>query len=279
MKPGRTRQILKEYGYRPRRGRGQNFLIKESVLDRIAELAVVGSDETVIEIGPGTGGLTRRLAKSARRVVAIEIEHELAMIVKAEVKADNLEVVEADVLDVDLAGLASGDGKMKVVANLPFNITTPVLFKLLATPKLFSELLLLVQKEVALRIAAAPGKKPYGILSAQAQLLADCEIAMTVGPEAFSPRPKVESALVRLTMLESPRAEVADVEVYRRVVRAAFARRRKTLKNSFASAEFGFDHDRVLAALEKAGIDHKRRAETLTVEEFARLSNLLSKDD
>lgn len=166
-----------------------------------------------------------------------------------------------------------------MAANLPYNITTPVLFKLLATPDLFSELLLLVQLEVAQRITALPGKKPYGILAAQCGLVADGEVILRVGPEAFTPRPKVDSALVRLKLLTRPRAEVSDVELYRRVVRAAFAGRRKTLVNSFTVGEFRFDKELCKLALSEAGVDPGRRAETVTVEEFAAITKALSEGE
>ncbi len=275
-KPGRARAILKEYGYRPKKARGQNFLVKEGVLDLIAAAARIQPDETVIEIGPGPGNLTRRLVKAAKHVIAIELEHELASILKAELPADNLTIVEADALTVDFAQFAPTSGKIKVVANLPYQITTPMLFKLLATPTLFSQILLLIQKEVAQRIVAPAGKKPYGILSVRTQLLADCEIALEVGPESFLPKPKVDSALLRFAMLDSPRAQVKDLETFKRVVRAAFAKRRKTLRNSFSTSDGSFGKDEIARALEAAGVDSGRRAETVTVEEFAAIANYLA---
>ncbi len=273
---GRTRRILNEYGFRGRKSRGQNFLVHEATLQRIADAARLGPLDTVIEIGPGPGNLTRRLCRAAGRVVAIEVEHELCLILKSEVKAANVAVIEASALDVDFRGLAAAGQRLKVVANLPYNITTPVLFKLLSTPELFSELLLLVQLEVAKRITAAPGTRAWGILGAQCRLLADCAVVFGVGPEAFRPRPRVESALTRLRMLPAPRARVIRPELYRRVVRAAFAGRRKTLRNSFTVGEFGFGPELIAAALREAGIDPGRRAETVTVEEFAAIANAVA---
>ncbi len=271
-----TRQILREYGYRPRKGRGQNFLVRESVLKDIVREAGVDPQETVVEIGPGPGNLTRHLVKAAKKVIAIEIEHELGAVMKAEIKAENIEVIEADALELDFSGLVNQGEKLKVVANLPYNISTPVLFKLLETPDVFSELLLLLQKEVAERVCAAPGKKPYGILAVLTRIKADTEIALRVGREAFSPVPKVDSALVRITMLEHPRAEVADMELFRRVVRAAFSKRRKKLKNSFSGKDLGLSENAVKECLEKAGISPHRRPETVSVEGFAQLANALS---
>jgi len=267
-----TRRILREYGYKARKEKGQHFLTRESVLDRIAEAAQIEPHETVVEIGPGPGNLTRRLVRLAKRVIAVEIEHELAAMTRTEVRAENLEVMEADVLELDFKKLAPPGENLKVVANLPYNITTAVLFKLLEDHRLFSQLYLLVQKEVAERISARPGKKPYGILAARAGMLADAEVVLHVRPEAFSPRPKVDSALVRLSMLERPRSYVKDMDTYAKVIKAAFSQRRKKLKNSFGSAGL-LSKDESVQALLDAGISPGRRAETVTVEEFARLSN------
>lgn len=270
----RTKKILSEYGYQPRKGRGQHFLVRERTLRSIVNAARIGPDETVVEIGPGPGNLTRHLLGAAARVIAVEVEHELCLMLKAELRADNLELIEADVLDLDFGNLAPAGKKLKVVANLPYNITTPVLFKFLESPNLFSELLLLVQAEVARRICAPPGKKPFGILAAQAQLWADCETALEVGPEAFTPKPRVQSALVRIAMRDRPRAEVADPAVYKKTVRAAFSHRRKTLANSLMGA--GLSRERVTKALDRAGIEARRRAESLSIDEFAALANAMA---
>ncbi|MFO8057431.1 MAG: 16S rRNA (adenine(1518)-N(6)/adenine(1519)-N(6))-dimethyltransferase RsmA [bacterium] len=268
-----TREILKDYGYKAKKGRGQNFLVNEGVLQRIVDSAGLEANDTVVEIGPGPGNLTRRLVKRAGTVIAIESDHELSSILQAELDSDNLTVRHADVLEVDLSGLFQRYGRMKVIANLPYNITTPVLFKLLDNYSLFSELLLLVQLEVANRITAFPGTKAYGVLAARTALLADTELLFKVPPESFRPRPRVTSALIRIKILENPRADIAP-ELYRRTVRAAFSRKRKTILNSLAeSGEFS----RAVAedALAAAGIEPGRRAETLSVEEFARLGKAL----
>ncbi len=272
----RTRKLLREYGYRPKKHRGQNFLVREDVLRSITAAARVSEDETVVEIGPGPGNLTRRLADQARLVVAIEIEPELTSLLKAELRADNVKVVRADALDMDFRELAREHGRLKIVANIPYGITTPLLFKFLDTPEFFSEIFLLVQKEVARRVAAAPGKKPYGILAARTQLMARPEIVLEVGPEAFSPRPKVDSALLRLSMRDEPLAPVGDLELYGKVVRASFAQRRKKLRNSFTSTDPRLGRELAVEAMEEAGVSPDRRAETVTVEEFAALTNALA---
>jgi 16S rRNA (adenine1518-N6/adenine1519-N6)-dimethyltransferase len=277
-KPNPTRAILREYGYQPNKRRGQNFLVREAMLQSIAEAARLSATDVVLEIGPGPGNLTRHLVRSAGRVIAVEVEHELASIVRAELASDNLTVLEADALSLDFAALTPPGGKLKLVANLPFNITTPMLFKILEDPTLFSQVLLLIQKEVAERIIAPAGQKPYGILAVQTQLRCDAEIALTIGPEAFSPRPKVASALIRLTPLPAPRAPVTDLDRFRRLVRAAFAQRRKTLRNSLLAALDGFTPEQIDQALAQTEIDPRRRAETLSIEEFAALENKLSLD-
>lgn len=277
MSPDKTRQLLREYGYRAKKSKGQNFLINDSVLKGIADAARIEPGERVVEIGPGPGNLTRLLARAAAKVTAVEIDEELAAILKAETRGhDNIEIINADALDMDFRELAKDGGKLSLVANLPYNITTPMLFKLLDDPTIFRSILLLIQKEVAERITAPPGKKPYGILAAQAQLVVRPEIALRVGPEAFSPRPKVDSALIRLTPRPEPLAPVGDPDTYRLVVKAAFAQRRKTIRNSFAGSGTLWPPGLVDEALAAAGIDPRRRAETVTVEEFALLANALA---
>ena len=271
----RTRGVLREYGYQAKKRRGQNFLVREDALRGIAAAAELSAADTVLEIGPGPGNLTRHLCAAAGRVIAVEVDHELALILRAELRASNLTVVEADALDLDLAALAPAGGRLKVVANLPYNITTPMLFKLLATPGSFNMVLLLIQKEVAERITGAPGHKAYGILAVQTQLVFAAEIVSVIGPEGFSPRPKIDSALIRLTPLARPAAEVADHELFRRVVRAAFAQRRKTVRNSLIAALEGFSSARIDEGLARAGIDSGRRAESIAVAEFAGLANAI----
>jgi len=273
----RTRRILREYGYQAKKSKGQHFLVHEKVLSNIVDAARITPEETVVEIGPGPGNMTRRLVKQAKRVVAIELEHELATVLRAEVEADNLDIIESDVLDVDFAELAAKDEKLKVVANLPYNITTPVLFKLLDDWQSFSSLYLLIQKEVADRICAPPGKKPYGILAVQTQIKAAPRLVMEVGAEAFSPKPRVKSSLVEIKMLGSTRAPLDDPGLFREVVRAAFSQRRKMIKNSFPKELEGVRKEAIIEAMEESGIDPTARPEQVTVEEYAGLSNAILK--
>ncbi len=272
-KVSQARRILEEYGYKPKKSRGQSFLCQESYLKRIAGLARIGPFEIVLEIGPGPGNLTRRLLEKAGRVVAIEVDPELCAVLRNEIQDERFTLIEADAVKYDLRSIAPPEEKIKVVANIPYNLTTPILFKLLDDRRLFSALFLLMQKEVAEKICAPCGKKPYGILSAQAQMFADCSLALEVPARAFRPRPKVDSTLVRLKILDKPRAELVDEKVYKRVVRAAFAKRRKTIRNSLSSSGFDIKPEWVGPALKKAGVSPQRRAETVSVEEFAAIAN------
>lgn len=274
----RTRELLRARGLRPKKSKGQHFLTREEVLERIAAAARVSPGETVIEVGPGTGNLTRHLLAAGARVTAIEVDPDLVGLLRAEISSPDFTLIEADALTVDYADLAGGR-RVKLAANIPYNITSPLFFKFLDERESFSDLLLLIQKEVAERITAVPGGRDYGIISVQAQLLFDCELLFVVGPEAFTPRPQVSSALVRLTPLPSPRFPVSDLALCRRLVRAAFAHRRKTLRNSFGSAPGLPDRERLVAALEAAGIDPGRRPETVAVEEYVRLSNIIDKEN
>lgn len=270
----RTRELLRARGLHPKKSKGQHFLTRDEVLDRIAAAAAITPGETVIEIGPGTGNLTRHLLDRGARVTAVEVDPDLAALLRAEIHSPDFTLVEADAMETDFAALAGGR-PVKLAANIPYNITTPLLFRLLDAREHFHDLLLLIQREVAERIVAEPGGREYGIISAQAQLLCDAALLFEVGPEAFMPRPKVSSALIRLTPLPAPRFPVRDLALCRRVIRAAFGHRRKTLRNSFGAAPGLPPRDRLVAALEAAGIDPQRRPETVSVEEYVRLSNII----
>ena len=273
-----TRELLAAHGLRPKKSKGQHFLTRDDILERIAAAAGIVPGETVIEIGPGTGNLTRCLLAAGARVTAIEIDPDLAGLLRAELSSPDFTLLEADALEVDYAALAAG-GRVKLAANIPYNITSPLLFRFLDARAHFTDLLLLIQKEVAQRIVAGPGGRDYGIISAQAQLLFDCELLFEVGSDAFTPRPKVSSALVRLTPLPAPRFPVSDLALCRRLIRAAFAHRRKTLRNSFGPMPGLPAREQLIAALETAGIDPGRRPETVTVEEYVRLSNIIFNEE
>ena len=231
----------------------------------------------MLEIGPGRGALTRQLADVAGRVVAVEVDRELVSLLDDEFGDDpRVEIVSSDILRCDLAELLKTreDGKWRVVANLPYNISSQVLFLLLDHITLFSGLSLMLQKEVAERIASGPEDREYGILSVFCTLLCDVNLAFTVKPGSFFPVPKVSSAILRLTPLPAPRFQVGDEAYFRRLVKAAFGNRRKTLWNCL-KGQFAADDNRLRATLDACGIDPARRGETLSLEEFARLAREL----
>jgi 16S rRNA (adenine1518-N6/adenine1519-N6)-dimethyltransferase len=271
-------RLLLPPGHRPKKRLGQHFLVRPSVLRAIAERAGLTPETTVIEIGAGTGNLTRELARRAAKVFALEFDRDLAAALREQFAGGNVEVVQADALDFDFSSLKPASAGLKIVGNLPYNISVPLIFRLLETPGLASELLLMVQKEVAERIAASPGGKHYGILAVLCRMLADAKVVLRVPPSAFHPPPKVESALVHFQLLEQPRYPVPDWEFFKRVVKAAFGQRRKIIANALRGSEdLALPAGAVAQALSEAGIEPQRRAQTLTLAEFAELARVMFK--
>ncbi len=258
---------------RPLKSLGQNFLVDHNMIDRIIRAADIGPGDAVLEIGPGRGALTRHLARQAGLLVLVEFDHALAA-EHAECYKDDerVTVVDGDVLAVDLEMILTGirPSGWKVVANLPYNISTPVLFRMMELRHLFSKLVLMLQREVGERLVAAPGCSDYGVTTLLLGLWFDIRRETIVPPGCFTPRPKVDSAVMSFRPLIAPRAVVGDEEVYRRLVKAAFGMRRKTLANCLKSSGIADD------ALQVCGIDGRRRGETLSLDEFARLSCYLS---
>jgi 16S rRNA (adenine1518-N6/adenine1519-N6)-dimethyltransferase len=273
MKPATPKQVLSKHGLRPKRSWSQNFLADASVAARIADeaLRVAGADGAVLELGAGTGALTRELAARVGRVVALERDRDMAGVLRAELAPlANVAVREDNALTVDVTALASG-GRLTVVGNLPYHIASQIVFHLLEHKGAVSSFILMLQAEMAVRICAGPGTKDYGVISALCALHTRPQILFTVAPGAFHPRPRVDSAVVRFDVLASPAVAVRDERAFRRVVKAAFSQRRKTLRNALrpifpdvAAAE------RALAA---AGIDPGLRGETLDIAAFARLAD------
>lgn len=271
--PRTLRAVMQSHGIRPRHRLGQNFLAEPQVLERICSAAQLSKDDLVLEIGPGLGTLTQALAERAGRVVAVELDRLLVSILQDTIVAfyPNVEIVQGDASRIDLAELlkqrlAPGQ-RAKVVANLPYYITTPLLLRLLEERLPLSHAVVMVQREVAERIVAPPGGKDYGSLSVAVQFHSIPQIAARVPRAAFVPAPEVDSAVVLLEMRESPPVD-ADERTFRGVVKAAFGQRRKTLLNAL-SAGLGLGKDLLAAALGAAGIDPGRRGETLSLQEFA----------
>ena len=271
----RTKKVLFQYGYQARRSLGQHFLVDEGLLRKISELADLSKEDWVLEIGSGPGNLTKYLVERAGKVMAMEIEPELVKILKSQLQSEKLEVLEEDILRFDLKKL-KGEKKLKVVANLPYNISTEVIFRLLEAPGIFSELYLMLQKEVAERVVAKPGTKDYGILAVISQFHSEPEILLRLGPGAFHPRPRVDSALVKFKVFDLPRYELANYLDFKKLVRAMFGKRRKTLRNALSKSGLGLDKSQAEELLKKAGISPQARAEQIELERLVLLSNLYS---
>ena len=250
---------------------GQHFLAQPAIAERIVGLAGLRPDATVLEIGPGRGALTQRLAERCRRLLLVEVDRELSEALRrAHAARASVEVVTADVLQLDLRTLLGADVPATVVANLPYNISTPVLMQLLGEPDLFVRLVLMLQREVAERVCAAPGNKIYGALSVMVQVVADARIELRVPPTAFAPRPQVESAVVVIEPRRPVPLDAAARRAVRAVVRTAFSRRRKQMVNVIAPLTP--DPRAVLSALQ---LDPRQRPETLTPADFVRLARAL----
>lgn len=277
----RCTAVLKKYGFSFRKKYGQNFLIDESVLEGIIDTAEITKDDFVLEIGPGIGTLTQYLATYAGRVCAVEIDRALLPILEDTLSGwDNVTVLNADILKTDIRAIAekeNGGAPLKVCANLPYYITTPILMGLFESGAPFSQLTVMVQKEVAERMIAEPGSKTYGALSLAVRYYTDPEISFIVEPESFMPRPKVESAIVHMKRHSTPPVSVKDEKMLFDVIRASFNERRKTLQNGIANyAGFSYSKEQVGEALDKCGHERTVRGEKLSLEEFARLADVLS---
>ena len=269
--PQVTQHILNRFKLRADKKLGQNFLIDENVVHQIVAAAELSEADTVLEVGPGIGTLTQGLAESKARVVAVELDTRLLPVLATTMNGyDNVRVVHGDILKVNIMEEV-GAPSFKVCANLPYYITTPIIFALLEKRLPMERLVAMVQKEVAERMAAQPGGKEYGALSVAIQYYTEPKIAFIVPPTSFIPAPAVDSAVIVCKRREKPPVEVCDEGLFFRVVKAAFSLRRKMLSNSLKN--MGIKSEQVAKWLELAGVDGKRRAETLSLEDFAKLTN------
>ena len=276
--------LEKRYDFKTAKSLGQNFVTDPAVTEGIIEAAGAGPKDLVIEIGPGLGVITSKAAAGCGKLVAIEIDKKLLPILAETVGwQPNVKILNEDILQADLAKIVAEekvlpDGStaenVRLIGNLPYYITTPILNKLMALPGLFTSLTIMVQKEVAEKMMAAPGAKNYGVISIHVQYFCEIEYIMDVPKEVFLPQPKVDSSVLTLHVRKQPAVQPKDEELFFELVKAGFSQRRKTLSNSLTGVR-GADRDTVVRALEAAGIDPKRRAETLSLEEFANVANRL----
>ena len=279
--PQNTIAVLQKYHFNFQKKFGQNFLIDTHVLDKIIRAAEITKDDFVLEIGPGIGTMTQYLAQAAREVVAVEIDKALIPILQDTLSGfPNAEVIHDDILKVDIAGLAeqrNGGRPIKVVANLPYYITTPIIMSLFESQVPLASVTVMVQKEVAERMQAGPGSKDYGALSLAVQYYAEPYIAANVPPNCFMPRPNVGSAVIRLTRHEVPPVQVDNEKLMFQIIRASFNQRRKTLVNGLNnSPEISLTKEQITEAVESLGKGAGVRGEALTLEEFAGLANKIN---
>ena len=274
-----VRKILRDYNIRPRKRLGQSFLEDNNVMSKIVDAADLNDNDTVVEIGAGLGVMTELLALQARKVIAIDIDPRMINILQERFKdRPKVSVIERDVLSYDFSSSLDGDarGKIKIVGNIPYNISTQILFRLVEFRHQISSMVLLFQKEVADRITASPGGKDYGIPSVIVSMYAHVSREMNVPASCFYPQPTVTSSLIKIVMREKPPIEPVDDEFFVRIVKVAFSKRRKTILNNLRSADLpGYSEEKLNLLLKEIDIDGRRRGETLSIAEFVRLSNAL----
>ena len=274
-----VRRLLAKYSISPAKRLGQHFLVDKVTMVSIVRTAEVSSQDTVVEVGPGLGEMTKLLASRAKKVIAIEIDEVMVQLLRDRlVGYENVMLIREDALRFDFLNESRKWGeKLKVVANLPYNISTQLVLRFVEAKEAFSTMALMFQREVAERIVALPGSKQYGILSILLQLHCDVSLRLRVSPSSFYPRPKVESAVVKVDFLQGPRVDITDEVLFRNVVKASFGHRRKTLRNALKNQLLlKGNGESIETSLRRAGIDPGRRGETLSLQEFADLSKALS---
>ena len=275
-----TKEVINKYPFAFQKKFGQNFLIDPHVLDKIIRAADITKDDCVIEIGPGIGSVTQALLENAGKVISIEIDNQLIPILTEQFGAnDNFKLIHKDVLKVDLEKLIeeeSPNKKIKVVANLPYYITTPIVMALLENGLPIESITVMVQKEVADRLSSLPGTKQYGAISVSVNYFAEPYLVANVPRNCFMPRPNVDSAVIKLTVHDKPPVKAKNVKQMFRIIKAAFLLRRKTLLNTLAAhGELGLDKDKLKSLLDDSGIGSQTRGETLSIQQFAMLSDYI----
>lgn len=278
--PSVIKSILSNSTFNFSKSLGQNFLIDEGVLESMISRSEIDSSSNVLEIGPGFGTLTQKLCMCAKKVVSVEIDSTVIPILKENVgEFDNIKIINEDIMKINISELVKeefGNQKVKVAANLPYYITTPIILALIEPDLPITDLTVMIQKEVAERISAKPSTKSYGALTVAVNFYAEPEMVCTVPPSSFMPQPKVSSAVIRLKMREKPAVNVKSADKFFKVVRASFAQRRKTVLNSLANSSWlDMSKDEIRSILNTVGIDEKRRGETLDMNEFAAIADLL----
>ncbi len=278
--PSKTSEILNKFGLTAQKRYGQNFLIDSNILEKIVASAGITEEDTVLEIGPGIGTLTQHLAEAAKKVICVEIDKNMIPVLEYTLADfDNVTVINQDILKADIVNILKENGaeSAKVVANLPYYITTPIIMELLEKDLPIESITVMIQKEVAERMQTGPGSKDYGALSLAVAFYSNAEVKMTVSPNCFIPRPNVDSAVIRLDKLKEPAVKVKDRAEMFRIIKGAFEQRRKTLTNALShSSAYKTDKKNIENALLEMGKNINIRGEELTLEEFARLSDILT---
>ena len=278
--PSKTSEILNKFGLTAQKRYGQNFLIDSNILEKIVASAGITKEDTVLEIGPGIGTLTQHLAEAAKKVICVEIDKNMIPVLEYTLADfDNVTVINQDILKADIVNILKENGaaSAKVVANLPYYITTPIIMELLEKDLPIESITVMIQKEVAERMQTGPGSKDYGALSLAVAFYSNAEVKMTVSPNCFIPRPNVDSAVIRLDKLKEPAVKVNNKSEMFRIIKGAFEQRRKTLTNALShSSAYKTDKKNIENALLEMGKNVNIRGEELTLEEFARLSDILT---
>ena len=278
--PSKTSEVLNKFGISAQKRYGQNFLIDANILEKIVASAGITKEDTVLEIGPGIGTLTQYLAEAAKQVICVEIDKNMIPVLEYTLADfDNVTVINQDILKADIVNILKENGaaSAKVVANLPYYITTPIIMELLEKDAPIESITVMIQKEVAERMQTGPGSKDYGALSLAVAFYSKAEVKMTVSPNCFIPRPNVDSAVIRLDKLKEPAVKVNNKSEMFRIIKGAFEQRRKTLTNALShSSAYKTDKKNIENALLEMGKNINIRGEELTLEEFARLSDILT---